>query len=182
MHRSIWSHVFVLCSFLALAASLPSGARGAADLPHRGTRVVFVLRHAEKSGEPKEDPALADSGLVRARQLARFLDHAKVTGLYATNTRRAQETLGPLAEETGLAMVIGDIDDPHGLARRVLMDSTETAVVVAHGDTVGPIVESLVGQSMLGLGAVRYDDLFMVILPPTGNARLLRLKYGAPSS
>ena len=48
-------------------------------------------------------------------------------------------------------------------------------MVVAHGDTVEPIVETLMGHGSLSLGDAHYDDLFEITIPAGGSPRLMKL-------
>jgi hypothetical protein len=50
-------------------------------------------------------------------------------------------------------------------------------VVVGHGNTIGSIVDALAGRESR-LGDIQYSDLFIVTVPPSGSARVLRAQYG----
>jgi hypothetical protein len=99
-----------------------------------------------------------------------------------TDARRSKETLGPLSAELSLPVMTYGIDDPNGVAREVLASGAEASVIVGHGDTVVPILEGLGVRRHPDFGSILYDDLFVVFIPPSGPARVLRMKYGpAPS-
>src|SRR5215210_95691 len=88
------------------------------------TTVIFV-RHAETEGAANDaDPGLSDRGRQRAELLADFLAHIDVVkgvdAIYATTSRRTQETAQPLAAQLGYKL---NIDDPklvERFARRIM--------------------------------------------------------------
>ncbi|MCI0415967.1 hypothetical protein L0222_24595, partial [bacterium] len=43
---------------------------------------VILVRHAEKSTTPKENPILTDAGKLRAEHLAKMLSNAAVQAIY----------------------------------------------------------------------------------------------------
>jgi len=168
------------------AMAEPTGAERSAAVPAAqastsGTpagRLFWVLRHAEKGQTPSDDPDLTEAGRQRAEDLARLLGQSGVEVLYATDTRRSQQTLEPLAARLGLVPDVHHIDDPYGMVRKALDGGSANAVLVGHVDTVIMIVEGLGARVHEDFGAVQYDDLFLVTVPPTGPARVSRLKYG----
>ena len=64
---------------------------------------VVVVRHAEKSGLPADDPDLSPEGQARAQALARLLQPADVSTIIVTSYRRTQQTAAPLASHIPLA-------------------------------------------------------------------------------
>ena len=63
---------------------------------------IVVVRHAEKSAEPANDPALSPAGVARAAALDSALADAKVTAIIVTPYRRNAETAVPVAKRFGL--------------------------------------------------------------------------------
>ena len=66
----------------------------------RGLAVVAVVRHAEKASG--DDPSLSAAGRTRARALAELFDGVPVHRLIASDLRRTQETIAPLARKKDL--------------------------------------------------------------------------------
>jgi len=133
--------------------------------------IVFVVRHAEKvTGE--QDPGLTARGLARAQALASMLGGAGVTHLYATEYRRTQDTLGPLAESSGHEVRLSPARDVAAQARQLeTLPPGSVAVVAGHSNTVTALVVELSGQdgaSVAGFDESIYDRLYMVVLPPAG--------------
>ncbi len=163
------------------AAGETTGAAAALQRP----ATVVLVRHAEAGGTHGGDPELTDVGARRAAALARLLGSSRVTQLYATEFRRTQQTLAPLAERTGLRPTIVPGRDlaPQLRALREL-PAGSVAVVAGHSNTVPALVRGLGGEPS-GTRATEhgemlpddaYERLFIVVLsaPPV----TIELRYG----
>lgn len=162
--------------FLALALVAPLSSLAAQDAP----LTVFVLRHAEK-GPENPDPSLTGAGRRRAKTLARTLTDASVTALFASEFKRTQETLAPLATATGLTTVVvsaGKMDDLIGLLRA--LPGGSRAVVASHSNLVHLIVERLSGQKVPLLTDQDYDRMVVVTIQGDGKGQAVVLRYGEP--
>jgi hypothetical protein len=172
--------LFVSLFLASFALGSPARAEAPPVTPApRASRTVFVIRHAEREKEPADDPVLTEAGRERARELVRVLAGAGVDGLYASETTRARETLQPLADSLSLVIETGEIDDPVGIARKAIVGGGSVGVIAGHSDTVLPIIEALGVLHHPEFGAITYDDLFVVTIPSSGLATVMRLKYGA---
>ena len=152
-----------------------------------GVTTIFLVRHAE-AGPARPDPGLTESGNARAEALSDALGDAAAERLYASQFRRTQETLAPLAAAGGLEVQVDTIDreDTPGwareFARRLLRDHAGGTVVVAgHSNTVPMVIEALGVEPAPEIPHWQHDNLFVVHVDAAG-ARLLHLHYGAPSS
>src|SRR5215211_4732118 len=65
---------------------------------------VFVVRHAEKEDEPKQDPPLKKEGVARSQELARVLGGANIKAIYTSQFARTKLTADPLVAKTGLTI------------------------------------------------------------------------------
>jgi broad specificity phosphatase PhoE len=153
----------------------------AASLPAQGVPVtVFVVRHAEK-GPETPDPSLTEAGQRRATELARVLHDVHPTALFATEFKRTQETLGPVAKATGLTpMIIGAAKMDELIAALKALPAGSRAVVSSHSNLVPVIVNRLSGQTMEALTDADYDRLVVITLTGDGKGSPLVLRYGAP--
>jgi len=190
--------LFAAC--LAALALLPvqdtAPPSGALALEAVEPVVVFLVRHAEKGADDPRDPGLTDAGRARAAELARVLGDAGVTHLFATEYRRTQETLLPLAEAVGVEVeVVGARAFDAQMERLLALEPGSIAVVAGHSNTVPALTRQLSRAERTAAGRDlaehleedEYDALFQVVLPPpgrrTGEAaalpKLLELRYGA---
>lgn len=135
----------------ALAIGLPAALSLRGSTPGVTTRVATVIfvRHAEKEqGEGvSEDPSLTTAGMQRATKLARTLQAAGVTRVFATEFKRTQETAGPVAAALGLEVEEYAAGSSKAHANTLAaLDPGAVAVVVGHSNTVPAMVESLGGK------------------------------------
>src|SRR5882672_5663247 len=75
----------------------------------RPLTTVIIVRHAEKNIEPNNpDPDLSPAGQARAQDLVRMFSAAGVNAIYATEYKRTQQTVKPLADSLGLPVAVID--------------------------------------------------------------------------
>ena len=146
---------------------------------------VFVVRHAEKGGDPADrDPELSEAGRERARTLAHVLGEANITAIYSTPFLRTQHTAQPLAELLGIEITVTTISQTmtEDLVATLRNDHAgQVVLVVGHSNTVPPIVNALGGGPFENLTDDEYDDMFVVTLAADGSATAVRLRYGKPT-
>src|SRR3989454_12655624 len=69
----------------------------------RPVTTVILIRHAEKVIDPNNnDPDLSPAGQTRAQELVRMFGDAGINAIYATQYKRTQQTVKPLADKLGL--------------------------------------------------------------------------------
>ena len=149
----------------------------------RPITTVILVRHAEKNIEPNNpDPDLSPAGQVRAQELQRVLDSTALNAIYATNYKRTQQTLSPVANKVGITPTIIDAKKTPDLVNGILNGHRgQTVLVVGHSNTVPEIIAALGGGSSPDIPDNEYDNLFIVTIYKFGKAKVVKLKYGAPS-
>ncbi len=155
---------------------------------------VLLVRHAERAASPAGDPALTAAGEARAEELVHVAGVAGVTGIYASQYQRTQQTVTPLASALGLPVTVVDAADTDQLVDRILSDHGGAVVAVAgHSNTVPEIVEAL-GAPALCPGIIaftpsgdchlsesQYDNMFVVTIGWFWGRNVVRLRYGGPT-
>lgn len=142
---------------------------------------VVLVRHAEKSATPPDNPALSPEGQKRAQALARLLAGASIKALYATEFARTQQTVQPLASELGLGVTQIKANDADALVTDILSNHRgETVLVAGHSNTVPVIIEKLRGANVPQIADTEYDRLFVVTVYRFGKAKVLELRYAVP--
>lgn len=125
-------------------------------------RSIVLTRHAEKETEGS-DPGLSAAGRARAERLAKIFADETVTRLVASEYKRTQETLQPLAAQTGLAVDVRDAANVAGLAGELAKSADGTFVVVAgHSNTIPELVSILGGVSKLTIAESEYSRVFVL--------------------
>lgn len=150
----------------------------------RPVTTVLLVRHAEKNIEPNNpDPDLAPAGLERAQEIARVFGNAGVNAIYATQFKRTQQTVKPLADRTSLPVILLNANQTDELVKRIQTSHRGQIVFVAgHNNSVPAIVSALSGETFPLIPESEYDNLFIVTIYRFGKAKVLRLKYGEEST
>ena len=159
---------------LALALLVPAVALQAQAAP----LTVVVVRHAEK-GPETPDPDLSDAGRQRAAALTRTLTDFHPTALFASEFKRTQQTLGPLATTTGVTPTVVPARDLDALVVRLrALPAGSRAVVASHSNLVHLIVQKLCGVLLAELTDADYDRLMVVTVTGEGKGSVVVLRYG----
>jgi phosphohistidine phosphatase SixA len=136
----------------------PPAAAAAATLSFPPS--IYVLRHLEKGAG--DDPSLSEAGAANAKRLVAMLDKDPPVAIFATATRRAQETAAPLAAKLGIPVTT--YADAEGLLTAVAAQKG-TVLIVGHSNTVPDIVERLGGARPAALTDSDYGDIWHVAGP-----------------
>ncbi len=159
---------------VALALLAPAVALQAQAAP----LTVVVVRHAEK-GPGTPDPDLSEAGRQRAAALTRALTDFHPTTLFASEFKRTQQTLGPLAAATGVTPTVVLARDVDGLVARLqALPAGSRAVVASHSNLVHVIVQKLSGVLLPELTDADYDRLVVVTVTGEGKGSVVVLRYG----
>ena len=126
---SIRRYASITLSVLVLDGSLS---------PANAQRAILLLRHAERVEYESPDGVLSETGEARARVLARLLQDAGVTAIYASDRKRTQQTAEPLAKALGIAPTTvaaqSQIEATLSLIRE--REKSGIVVIVSHSDIV----------------------------------------------
>ena len=168
----------VALPFIALAAS------PAAPIADTSTTIILV-RHAEKTAEPKEDPTLTPEGEARAMALVDAVRGAGISAIYSTAWKRTQLTARPISEQ--IKVPITTFDAPSGdrnygatyAAELLAKQRGKVVLVVGHSNTVPAILRGLGIADAPTIADPEYDNLFIVTVPETGPTRMVRARFGA---
>ncbi len=151
---------------------------------------VFLVRHAEKAAEPREDPPLLESGNSRAQELARMLEPVGIKAIYTSQFLRTKQTAEPLAKHLGIAATTLPIKmnpaKPKEISEQSYKDIVDkifehpgdAALVVGHSNTVPEVIKMLGGDLAPVIDEKDFDDLFIVTVYEKGKAKVAHLKYG----
>jgi phosphohistidine phosphatase SixA len=155
-------------AFLALAATVGAGCSAPLS--------VYLVRHAEKdvTGD-KKDPPLSELGRRRAEALVTAFDGIELRAVFASEFKRTQLTVAPIAAARGLAVDTLAADDVRGLVDRVRALGGG-ALVAGHSNTVPEIAAALGLAEPIFIEEADYGDLFVVRATPL-RATLERRRF-----
>jgi phosphohistidine phosphatase SixA len=168
----------VLIALLSVNAFSVGG--GTADQP---SMTVILVRHAEKAIVPPEnkDPDLSSAGLARAQELRRMFGDTGITAIYATQYKRTQQTVKPLADKLGLPVTKIDAKKTSELVKQLRSRGAGQVIFIAgHNNTVPEIIAALGGPKLPIIPETEYDNLYFLNVESDGSAKLIKMKYGSP--
>ncbi len=149
----------------------------------RPITTVILIRHAEKVIDPNNsDPDLSPAGQARAQELARMFGDAGINTIYATQYKRTQQTVKPLADKLGLPITqVNSKSTPELLSLIRAQHRGETIFIAGHNNSVPEIIAALGGPAYPTIPESEYDNLYVVTVYRTGKAKVVKMKYGAPT-
>ena len=170
MARALFSLLFFLALPLAAQQQAPT--------------TVILVRHAEKAAAPADDPPLTEAGQARAQALLAIARDAGVTAIITTQFARTRETARPATELLRITPEVvnaGGAQHVQEVARLARSHAGGVVLVVGHSNTVPAIVAALGAPQPPPICDSEYDGLYIVMVPASGAAHVIRARYGAPS-
>lgn len=158
--------------------SLESATAKQAVLP----KTIILVRHAEKKIVPPEnkDPDLSADGEARAQEIARMFGGSGITAIYATQYKRTQQTVKPLADRLSLQISRVEAKKSSDLVEQIrALPAGQTIFVAGHNNTVPEIIGALGGPSLPLIPETEYDNLYILTIQSDAAVKLMTLKYGS---
>ena len=141
---------------------------------------VYLVRHAEKSSEPANDPHLNAEGQQRALDLAAYFSKKTIDAVYATPFNRTRETVAPLLEQKKISLQTYQPNQTSKIAEQAISLKQHT-LIIGHSNTLIPAMKSLGLQPrMEQIADNDYDNLF-ILRKKKGKWMLEQQTYGTIS-
>jgi len=152
---------------------------------------VFLIRHAEREDEPRQDPPLRKDGVARSQALARLLGTAGIKAIFTSQYTRTKQTAEPLATKLGINVTPFTLKSNPSNPRQIAEESTaevtnkilehagESVLVIGHSNSIPDVIKMLGGDFIPTIDERKFDDLFIVNVYAKGKAKVVQLKYGA---
>ena len=142
------------------------------------TTSFYIVRHAEKSASPKEDPLLTEIGSQRAEMLKIILEKKGIEKIYSTKTVRTMTTGKPLADAQKLEIEIYEPKNQSALIE-TLKKSKQNTLIVGHSNTIRHIINGLSEKKFLkiDLEDAEYSHLYLVKRGKLGKPRVKVEEY-----
>jgi len=150
----------------------------------RPVTTIILVRHAEKNIEPNNpDPDLSPEGFERAQEIARVFGETGINAIYATQFKRTQQTVKPLADRTGVQARLQHANQTDELVKQLQTTNRgQTVFIAGHNNTVPAIVSALSGDTYPNIPESEYDNLYIVTIYRFGKAKVVKMKYGKSST
>lgn len=157
------------------------------------TTTIILVRHAER--DEGLNPPLNAEGILRAEELGRVLGDNGVTAIYCPDQLRNMQTCEAVAATSGAGINV--IPAPRLLDTRALANDLVDEILELHAGGVvlfvgntGPVTDAQSGNlqeihnRLGGSGRVpiRYQDLFVIVIPDEGDPHFIKASYGGRSS
>ena len=138
---------------------------------------ILLVRHAEKSTTPPENPLLNEKGRARAASLVTLLGAAGIQAIFTSQYARTHETAEPLAKHLGLTIQQRDAGDTQKLIGEILSRYRgKVVLIVGHSNTLPEMIQALGGGTIPEIEDTEFDNLFVVTVYGPGKAKAIRLK------
>ena len=151
---------------------------------------VYLIRHAERADEPRQDPPLTEKGTLRAQELARVLGNANIKAIITSQFARTKLTAEPIAKKLNVAVTPISLSlstsNPRMIAEqstaevtnKILERGGESVLVIGHSNSIPDVIKMLGGDVTPVIDEKKFDDLFVVTVYAKGKAKVAQLKYG----
>ena len=152
---------------------------------------VFLVRHAEREDEPRQDPPLNKEGAARSQELAKLLGATGIKKIITSQFARTKQTAEPLAAKLSLTPALISLrsnpTNPRQIAEestaevvnKILERSGESVLLVGHSNSLPDVIKMLGGDEVPTIDERKFNDLFIVTVYGKGKAKVVHLKYGA---
>jgi phosphohistidine phosphatase SixA len=136
------------------------------------TTNYYIVRHAEKASEPKNDPRLTETGELRAENLVTVLRKKRIQKIYSTDFKRTKETVNPIAESRFIDVEIYDPKNQGEFIEKLKKENKHT-IISGHSNTIRYIINGLYEQEILpkDLDESEYGDLFIIKRSRSGKPK-----------
>ena len=152
---------------------------------------VYLVRHAERADEPRQDPPLTEKGNARAQELARILSNANIKAIITSQFSRTKLTAEPLAKQANVTVTSISLSLSPSNPRMISEQSTtevtnkileragESVLVIGHSNSIPDVIKMLGGDVTPTIDEKKFDDLFVVTVYAKGKAKVSHMKYGS---
>lgn len=147
----------------------------------RPVTTIILIRHAEKIIDPNNnDPDLSPVGEARAQEIVRMFGDAGINAIYATQYKRTQQTVKPLADKLRVPVTVVNSKGTADLLAQIrAQHSGQTIFIAGHNNSVPELIAALGGPQYPTIPESEYDNLFIVTVYRTGKAKVVKMKYGS---
>lgn len=156
------------------------------------TTTIIIVRHTER--DPGLDPPLNTEGFARAQALRDALSENGVDVIYTTDLLRNRQSVEPLATELGItvnlvnpALYVNTVTAAQSLVSEFLTDHAGKVILFCgnRGSVIDtPGINESIYRELGGTGREpeRYQDMYVLVVPPDGSLHVTKAEYGGPSS
>lgn len=136
------------------------------------TNDIYIVRHAEKSADPANDPHLSIQGKLRAEILKFLLKDKNIKAVFSTQTARTIETATPLSNLINIPIQYYGNDTLPVFLQKVI-NLKKNAVIVGHSNTIVFMINGLdLPYTVTSIPDNGYENIFII---KTKNGKPLKI-------
>ena len=146
----------------------------------KGSKTIYMVRHAEKDTSGTKNPMLTEQGLERSYRLAQIFKGTRIDAVYSTLYNRTMHTVDSLAQMKGLSTDIYQPKDLKLISDKMMQDSINSVFIVSgHSNTTPALSGVLMGERQFekGFDESDYENMLVYNKRADGKMELLKLKY-----
>jgi 2,3-bisphosphoglycerate-dependent phosphoglycerate mutase len=142
------------------------------------SKLVILVRHAEKADATSPDPDLSAAGRERAQRLIRAIGKYRPGAFYSTDFIRTRETVTPLAAKRKKEVQIYDARKPQEMFDTILKSGTKRHVVSGHSNTIPGLVNLITKKDLFkNLDDPEYSVIWVIRIKDGRVAKVELLDY-----
>lgn len=171
-----------LFSIGAAAHSSEHNQRQDSEKPTTNTKLIVLIRHAEKASTPKKDPQLSPKGELRAQALISSLEETPLAKILASQYMRTQASVSPIALQRALNVEIIPVKQPLdeylALMKKTIEQAPGNVLIAGHSNTVPMLIKAFGGPEIPTIDEQKYGELYLLTYPYTQKRDLIIQKFG----
>jgi len=104
-----------------------------------------------------------------------------VNAIYATQFKRTQQTVKPLADKLALQVTQVPAKNSAEVVKQIREQHMGKVIFVAgHNNSVPEMIAALGGPKFPIIPETEYDNLYVLTISGDGKTKLIKMKYSAP--
>ena len=144
-------------------------------------QTVILVRHAEKSATPADDPDLTPAGQARAQDLKARLAGAGVTLVIHSEFQRTRLTAQPTAQAAHATIKVIPAGKPAAaVAAAKAAGKAATVLIVGHSNTIPELARRLGDPAPPDIADSVYDTMIVIQLA-LPKPKVIHARYGVPT-
>ena len=145
----------------------------------QNTHDIYIVRHAEKSTEPANNPLLSNDGKQRAETLKALLKDKNIQAIFSTATARTTETAMPLSSLANVPIQYYGHDTLPAFLQKVIA-LKKNVLIVGHSNTILPMLDELqLSHSTINIADSAYNNIFIIKIKDNKAVNLTETSYEA---
>ena len=147
----------------------------------QSTKDIYIVRHAEKSTEPANDPHLTAEGKLRAETLKDILKDKKIKAIFSTEKQRTVETATPLSKLMNIPIQYYG-NDTLKIFLQMVTGLKKNALIIGHSNTCITMISTLnLPYTITFIPDNGYENIFILKIKKRKPVKIIETYYNSLS-